>query len=172
MNDLELVKHQKKMLGLKIGIPVVIVVLILTSFWIGNSSARTKLENKKLKYNELVKKYDGLEDKIESKNDALKKIDSKLDETINNLNDVKDEYDEAQNVISQRDKAQEELDNLKTEIKDKKSEMSKVKDELAALEGKVRETKEKPKVLSAGRFSVSKDLPEGRYKAVANGGDV
>ncbi|WP_051291521.1 coiled-coil domain-containing protein [Fictibacillus gelatini] len=171
MSDLKLAKHKKKILGLKIGIPVVMVVLILTSFWIGNNSASTKLEGEKVKYVDLVKKYDDLEKKVKSKNKVLKETDSKLDDTINNLNDIKDDYDEAQHVISQKDKAQEELDNLKTEIKDKKSELSKLKNELAALEGKVQETKEKPKVLSAGRFSVNKDLPEGRYKAVANGGN-
>lgn len=108
------------------------------------------------------KEIETLDTQINAKKEEVKKIDA----AIQTEKDKKDaELKEfAASIDTKKDKKEGELKDLENQIKDKKGE-------LASITGAIQEKKDAPIILPAGTFTVGKDLPEGRYKAVPNGGN-
>lgn len=156
-----------------------LVVCIIT-FVISMTMYGNYLENNKavLKMNkEQTALSNKLDKEIEDKQDEFTQKELEVNELDTKLEENQDEFETAMAIVEDKEATQKELEKLDGQIKEKKSEVDKIngdiqkkKDELAALTGQIKEKKDAPVVLSAGKFIVGKDIPEGRYKAVPNGG--
>lgn len=118
-----------------------------------------------------------LDKEIEDKQEEYTQKELELNELETKIEENQEEFDAALAIVEDKESTQKELEKLDGQIKEKKSEVDKIngdiqkkKDELAALTGQIKEKKDAPVTLSAGKFIVGKDIPEGRYKAVPNGG--
>lgn len=65
--------------------------------------------------------------------------------------------------------AQNQLDDLKSQVSSQQSKLTDLKGQIAQASGQLTTAKSAPKTLQAGKFTVGKDVPAGRYKAVAVG---
>jgi predicted RNase H-like nuclease (RuvC/YqgF family) len=147
------------------------VILVLSIVYsIGNGAAKADIDGVKVNYEELTAKIKAKEKELESINAEIKEVDTKLA-------DSKMEFDKAMEVIANKDEAQSMIDEIKKEVGARQNEIkfldSQIKEkqnELNTVIGKVKEKDSQPIVLSAGQYFVGKDIPIGRYKAVANGG--
>jgi peptidoglycan hydrolase CwlO-like protein len=151
-----------------------IIILLFISFGIGSSAAKVTLDEEKVSYDELVGKINERKKELSNLHEHHKKQVAQLEEK---LTDKKTQVDEALELVEKRDDIASEISTLTSTITSKKAEITNLdsviagkKEELATIEGGIKEKKEAPKVLSAGQFLVGKDIPAGRYKAVANGG--
>lgn len=132
--------------------------------------------------------YDELATKVEIKENELAELESKI-------KDNQESYDEAMKIVKDKESAEKSLDEIESKIEEANSQVKdaeakvktkkenlngKIKDlendikskekKLASLTGQIKEKKSAPITLSAGQFTVGKDIPEGRYKAVTTGG--
>lgn len=132
--------------------------------------------------------YDELATKVEKKETELAELENEIKEN-------QESYDEAMKIVKDKKSAEKSLDEIKSkieeansqvkdaeakvktkkeglnkEIKDLENDIKSKEKELASLTGQVKEKKSAPITLSAGQFTVGKDIPEGRYKAVTTGG--
>ena len=153
------------------------VILIAVSWFIGDQSATTKIENEKVTYEEMIQKLDDKEEELQRINGDVEVAQSNYESVSADLSKVSDEYKEVQGIIAEKEKVidekekvQAELDELKKKEEKLKKSISDKESELSSITGKVKEAKGQPKILSAGKFIVGKDLPAGRYKVVPNGG--
>lgn len=172
MSNLELEKPKKKFLGVKTILSVVGVIILLgLSYTVGSTSAETEINGERVKYDSLVKKVSNLENERD-------KINKDIGTAEEQLKTKEKEYDEAMKVISSKEEAQKSLGSINGEIGTKKTEIDSLnkeievkKAELAMVTGQIIEKKEEPKTLTAGFFTVGKDIPAGRYKVVPNNGN-
>jgi predicted RNase H-like nuclease (RuvC/YqgF family) len=147
-----------------------IILILSIAYSVGNSTAKADIDGAKVNYEGVVAKIAEKEKKIESLNAEIKEVDAKLAEN-------KAKFDEAVIVIADREEAQSKIDSINKEVSTKTGEIMSLdaqikakQDELNTVIGKVKEKESQPIVLSAGQYFVGKDIPIGRYKAVANGG--
>jgi peptidoglycan hydrolase CwlO-like protein len=136
----------------------------------GNASAKVDLGKEKVSYDELVKV-------IKDKQGEIKSVESKLSDIQKQYSDKQTEFDEAMKVVNNKKSMEDEIAKLEGTLKSKQgdiksldSKISSKEKELASITGEIQEKKDKPKVLSAGKYTVGKDIPAGRYKAVPNRG--
>ncbi len=166
-------ERQKTSLGkkvLKYGTMVVVAfVIFFIGASIGSSGAKITLNDKKVDAVALDKEIAKLKSEKKDAKAELSDQKSKNKEVFAMI-DRKDE------IASSVDKAQKELDDKKAEVDKAKSELNSVKsrvddkkDELSTVTASVIKAKSAPKVLSAGTYTVGKDLPAGRYKATPIG---
>ena len=168
---MELEKQKGKKVGVAIWLTAAsVLILLCLSYFIGMNGAKVELENEKAGYDELIAE-------IDSKEYELEKIQAKIDESDEQFKAKEAEYKEALKTIEYKNTVESEIGELNKQIESKKGEIGTLEEtikaknaELASVEGKIKEKKEAPKVLSAGFFTVGKDIPEGRYKVVPNGG--
>ena len=135
----------------------IILVLIIT-YSIGSSSAKTTLNDEKVT-------YDDIQSKVLEAEKELEEVTSKLD-------DKQNEYDKVKKLIDQKEDVEKELTDLKSKKEEHKSEVKSLKttikdkkSELKSLEGDILEAKGKPINLIAGEWIVGEDVPTGRYEA-------
>ena len=146
------------------------IVLLSIFYGIGNSSAKVDLGKEKVNYDKLVNKVDNKKKEISS-------IQNKLNDINKQYNEKQSEFDAAMKVVNNKKSIEEEISKLNDQLYDKKNEIKTLnsnikekKDQLASITGAIQEKKDAPKILPAGKFTVGKDIPAGRYKAVPNGG--
>ena len=156
---------------------IISIILVAVSWFIGDQTATTKIENEKVTYEDIVQKIDDKEEELQRINGDVEVAQSNYETVSTDLSKVSDEYKEVQgiiaekeNVIDEKKKVQAELDELKKKGEKLKKSIRDKEAELSSITGKVKEAKGQPKVLSAGKFIVGKDLPAARYKVVPNGG--
>ncbi|MGW6299670.1 hypothetical protein [Peribacillus butanolivorans] len=118
-----------------------------------------------------------LDKEIEDKQTEYTQKELEVNELNTKIEENQKEFEAALAIVEDKEATEKELEKLDGQIKEKKSEVDKInddikkkKDELAAITGQIKEKKDAPVTLSAGNFTVGKDIPEGRYKAVPNGG--
>jgi archaellum component FlaC len=150
-----------------------LVVIIYT--W-GSASAKVEMEDEKLSLEELNQKIDDRKKQIKDFDEELKGISTDVEKIKGEYESQKTKIDEAMEVMKNKEKIESEVVNLQSDIDTKKGEISnldetiKVKsDELSSLQGKIEATGDQPVTLPAGFFTVGKDIPASRYKAVATG---
>lgn len=168
MANLELFK-EKKMFFKRGLIPLVVFLLLIISFSIGSSSAKTDLDGKKVTYDDLVVK-------IKEKKSKLNKTENKFSDTKAKLEDITQEYKAANAVINNKTENENKVKELDEQISSKSSQISSLdstintkKNELSSLESAIKVKKEAPVELPAGQFIVGKDISPGRYKVLPIG---
>lgn len=156
---------------------IVSILLVAASHYIGNKTAVTKIDQEKLTYDEIKQEILEQEEELKGIKSDIVVARSNYDAVSRDLKGVSDEYEEVQSIIAEKEtfleekkKVQGEIDELKKKDENLKKSISDKKSELSSITGKIKEAKGQPKVLSAGKFIVGKDIPAGRYKAVPNGG--
>lgn len=182
--ETEKVTGSKKGLILKIGIPIVLIIILIITFNLGHSagyhdgydSATIEIDGKKLDYDQFVKKIGDTEKKSKKYEDEMSRIEIEATRIINEFEGVKEEYETALEIVSQKDSAANELKTIQTDLDSKKAEITTLdetiktkNDELASVANLIKAKNEEPKVLPAGMFLVGKDIPQGRYKVTTNG---
>jgi peptidoglycan hydrolase CwlO-like protein len=147
-----------------------VIVGISIIFNMGSGSAKVDLGKEKVSYDELVKV-------IKDKQGEIKTVEGKLSDIQKQYTDKQSEFDEAMKVVNNKKSVEDEIATLESTLKTKQGEIksldskiSSKENELASITGQIQVKKDKPKVLSAGKFTVGKDIPAGRYKAVPNRG--
>ena len=160
------------------------ILLAFASLLLGNKLTKSMIGQEKLTYDEVVQEIEVKEQQLDEKEKQLDDIETDIEVARSNyqsysedLQEISAEYDEVQGIISEKstlleekEKVQNEIDKLKKTKNDLDTSISDKKSELSSLTGKVEKAKGQPKILSAGKFTVGKDIPAGRYKAVPNGG--
>ena len=154
------------------------ILLFIFGASLPSGSAQTvSIDGKKVDYENLVSSIKSKEKELASKEDEISAAKKNLEDINNQYTEKKDEINAAMEFIENKNKAEEDLKKLQSDIATKKEESknwdSKIegkKNELASIQGQIKEKKEAPKVLPAGKFTVGKDIPKGRYKVVPNGG--
>jgi peptidoglycan hydrolase CwlO-like protein len=141
-----------------------------------SQSNTTKINGEKVTYNQLQKKVEAL------KNDKTN-LESDVEEQTTKLSDLKSQHKDVMDAIANLDKTKQQvsdnqdklaevksnIDDANSELKSVDSKISTAKSELSTVNGQVIAAKSAPKTLTAGRYVVGKDVPEGRYKAVPQG---
>ncbi|MCM3587348.1 hypothetical protein M3182_16545 [Mesobacillus maritimus] len=171
-------KKENKIKGKKLWLKVVGVLFALFIVYsIGESAAKVELEEEKVSYDQLVEKIEDKEKEMEEKENEVEKIELDIGSIQNEYDKNKAKLEEAMKVVAEKDSVQKEIDKLTLDISQKQEKTKKLdteikdkKDELASIQGTIKEKKDAPITLPAGFFTVGKDLPAGRYKAVPNGG--
>lgn len=160
----------KKGINLKVVLSVVgIIVLLIVSYSIGSGTASTKIDEEKVTYNKLLEKIE----KLETERDE---VSNNIGKQEQQLKDKESEYSEVIKMIEQKDLIQKDIDSLNNDVTTKKDEINKLvgeietkNKELALVTAQIKEKKMEPKNLSAGKFTVGKDVIAGRYKVIPNG---
>ncbi|MDM5340563.1 hypothetical protein QUF84_25560 [Fictibacillus enclensis] len=119
----------------------------------------------------LIDSRDQVENELKDTKDQLKDIKGTLDTELKNgrakieqqLKDARTKADEKISSINS------EMDDAKAKLKDLQSNVKSKKEELASLTGQIQKAKGAPKILQAGKYTVGKDLPAGRYLATPVG---
>jgi uncharacterized phage infection (PIP) family protein YhgE len=154
----------------RIGIPLVAGILIFgIGVWVGNSNAKVTLNDLKMNAVELNKKVNKLESET-TKLEADKK--KTLDEWYQAKNDNKELFDTiAKKGQIEKDtaSAQQQLDSINQQLNQANADLKSKQDELASVSGQITKAKSDPKTLQAGRWTVGKDIPAGRYNATPVG---
>jgi cell division protein FtsL len=150
-----------------------LVVIIYT--W-GSASAKVEMEDEKLSLQDLNQKIDDRKKQIKDFDEELKVIAADVEKIKGEYESQKTKIDEAMEVMKNKEKIESEIVSLQSDIDTKKGEISnldetiKVKsNELSSLQGKIEASGDEPVTLPAGFFTVGKDIPASRYKAVATG---
>jgi uncharacterized protein YlxW (UPF0749 family) len=154
------------------------VIIVLSIFYnMGNSNAQIDLGKEKVSYDKLLTKISDKEKELKSLKEETNDAQGKLDDVNKQYSDKQSEFDEAMKVVSNKKTVEDEIvklsstvDSKNGEIKKLDSSINKKKGELASITGEIQEKKDAPKILSAGKYTVGKDIPSGRYKAVPNRG--
>jgi len=179
IRELDVIEKAKAIIGkYQILIFIIIsIILIAVSWFIGSETATTKIEHEKVTYDEIIQKINDKEEELEGINSDIEVAQSNYESVSGDLTEVSDEFKEVQSIIAEKEtivdekeKVQAALDELKKKDENLKKSISDKESELSSITGKIKEAKGQPKILSAGKFIVGKDLPAGRYKAVPNGG--
>ncbi|WP_419883218.1 hypothetical protein ACN6MY_06395 [Peribacillus sp. B-H-3] len=162
----------------KIILPITAIILAIIFYSVGYSSAKTKIDGKKTSYDQVVSKFKSKESKLKNIDEKIDAAGIKLADVESQIQDKQDEYDAALTSIAKKAQAEQKLKDINSQISGRKSEVTKLNkqidakhNELATATSQVKAAKGKPKFLSAGKFEVGRDLPEGRYKVSANGGE-
>ncbi|MDN4523925.1 hypothetical protein [Fictibacillus fluitans] len=119
----------------------------------------------------LIDSRDQVEDELKDTKDQLEDTKGTLETELKNgrakidqqLKDTRTKADEKISAIK------DEIDDANGKLKDLQSQVKSKKGELASLTGQVQKAKGAPKVLQAGKYTVGKDLPAGRYVATPVG---
>ena len=166
-------EHQKRAWykNYKVWITVAGVILAVSlSYTIGLGNAKTELNGEMVKFNKLTTEVGKEQEKLED-------LNAKLTETEDDLDSKKVEYDKAVKAISDKAALETEIDRLGKVVETKTAEIAKLEEtiigkteEIASLDGKITEKASQPVTLSAGFFTVGKDLQSSRYKVVPAGG--
>lgn len=147
----------------------VVIAIFYIAFFVGQSNATTELNGEKLKAEQLQEKLNGLNDKISQQNDAYKTAQDQY----NSFKEMhKAEFALAgkkDQLTAQVGDAQSQLDSIKSEISDNQSKLNSLKGQVAQASGQLTAAKSAPKTLQAGKYTVGKDIPAGRYKVTAIG---
>ncbi|WP_445487316.1 hypothetical protein [Niallia sp. 03133] len=164
-NVIEVVK--KKPLWL---IVVCVLVLLGIVYFIGHSIGHSEgLTDATVKIDKQKYNYDKLVAAVKNKQQHLSTINEDISALSKEQEELSDELSNAKEAISKKVSAENELSTLKSDIDSRRNEITELNDELSSLQGKIKETKEKPIILPAGQFTVGKDIQAGRYKVVAAG---
>ena len=172
---LELLKNFKvfslKEKALSIGIVVFLLVISSALAYNGGKRAEINLEAVDVVANRIANQ----DEQIKVNNDKLADLQSQID-TINNelssqqdllnaFNDYKNNKEAKETEISQLDSTIQEKSNniasLDNDIASKSAELDKLKNA-------IQRTGEEPKVLTAGEYTVGKDIEPGRYIVTGN----
>ncbi|MYL20785.1 hypothetical protein GLW04_12860 [Halobacillus litoralis] len=159
------------------------LVIFFTAFFIGSYTRTISLNEEKLKYEEVTMEIEKVEKRFIQKQGDQKDLEKDvelLDEKKEEINEqvkaLEKDLSEAEALVAEKDTLQADLKKLEESKKSKDSELDAVeaeidtkKEELAIVTGKIIELKEEPKTLSAGFFTVGKDIPAARYKVTPNG---
>lgn len=148
----------------------VMLVLVVLAYLIGNKTATTKINNEKVSYKEVAAKVDDKKRDLKKVKKDAEKAEIEYEKIENQVSDKQEAYDQVISAIAQKDSLSKEISDLKNELKTIQDSLKDKKTELSQLTGQVKEAAGKPRVLSAGKFIVGKDIPPHRYKAVPNGG--
>jgi len=106
---------------------------------------------------------------IAENKDEIKSLEEFILSTTNRYEEVSNELESAKETIASSASAKKDLESLTSSINSKKDEILSLNKELNSLQGKIEETGAKSINLSAGHFTVGKDLASGRYKITATG---
>ncbi|KGP91778.1 hypothetical protein N780_15460 [Pontibacillus chungwhensis BH030062] len=160
-----------------------VIVIFILAFFIGSSSMATIIDGEKLKYEGLVEKSKSIDEEISKKQQETIDLQDQLDQlneehgsTKEKINNLKKELGEALALIKEKEIITQEINELTTQEETKTKKIQELdgsieakEKELAVVSGKIIELKDKPKTLSAGFFTVGKDIPASRYKVTPNG---
>ncbi|MEY2196886.1 hypothetical protein AB7942_29875 [Neobacillus sp. BF23-41] len=176
MANIELIESKKGLLK-KVAIPVAAIILFSTGYGFGSNGAKTELNGEKMKYEEVAKEIKSEKEDLKTYKATVKEIQAKIKTVNNDYAARKTEFDEAKKIADSIKGATGQLDTLSSNIESKKKEIGSLdkdieakKDELASIEGTIKVKKDAPKSLSAGTYTIGKDIPAGRYKATPVGG--
>ncbi|WP_432354491.1 hypothetical protein [Sporosarcina sp. A2] len=178
--------------GLKVaGLVIGALVLLFISFTTGVKGAEVTLKEKKMDAIEMDKEIATLQkekkdltaevDSVEKeKKEVMALIDSKS-EVEKDFETVKGQLKDTKGTLAKEleagrieidkklEQAKSELTDAQADVKDTNASIEAKNAELATLEGRVQKAKGQPKTLSAGKYTVGQDLPEGRYIATPIG---
>lgn len=134
-----------------------------------SQSQTTKINDKKVTYEQLQKKISEL------KNDK-KNLTSDVSQQKSDLSDLKTQHKDIINAVENKNKLEQQVSDNKSKLADTKdkltslnSEISSAKDELSSLKGEIKTAETAPKTLGAGTYTVGQDVPASRYKAIPIG---
>jgi peptidoglycan hydrolase CwlO-like protein len=155
------------------------ILLFIVGASVPSGSAQTvSIDGKKVDYEKLTTEIKSKEKELASKKDDISNTQKKLDDLNKQYSDKENEIKVAMEIVDNKKKAEDELKSIQSDVESKKEEEksveSKIKSkqkELASVQGQIQEKKKAPKILPAGKFTVGKDIPEGRYKVVPNSGN-
>lgn len=138
----------KKIKKIAIFVVSAIVILIIGSS-IGSSGAKTTLDGEKVTASQLEKK-------ISHDKSKLKDLNNELGNAQNTISQAKDAQNQLDDTNSKLSDAKSNLDNVNSQLSDKQKQLD-------LLTGQIAKAAGSPKTLRAGRWTVGKDIPEGRY---------
>lgn len=153
----------------KVLIGIGATVLLLSSYFIGSTTAVTTLKEKTVSYNQI-------ESEIKKQNEELTSTKEKLAAANKELASVQTQYKEAKDLIAKREElvknvqlSQDVQMTMKKEIDQMNEQLNTKKIELERLSNAIVTKKQTPKQLPAGHFTVGKDIEAGRYQVTAVG---
>lgn len=158
------------------GLLAMIVFGMIGSNYSKSQAQTAKVNGVKVSYNQLKQKVSDLKSEKSDLASQISEKQSKLDDlkaqnkdvlsAVKNKNElnqqIKDEQDKLADIKS-------DISNANDELKSVNSKISSAKNELARVKGEVTAAKGAPKTLNAGHYTVGKDIPASRYKAVPVG---
>lgn len=171
----------KKGIILKISIYIGVLLLLIIMYTLGHSTgqdnATITLEGKKVDLQVLNVSIKDAEEKLADLNQKMGSATTDLESKQSEYKEVVAIIEGKESVESDKATLEQEINTLditlsskQDEIKSAEATIEEKKEELASVEGKISEKKEEPKILSAGHFTVGKDLPANRYKVVPQRG--
>ena len=165
-----------------IGLLIGSIVMVVAFYTIGSSTAKGKIDDQSVNYNEIVELISEKESELEEKETDIEELETEIEakkaefkEVEANLSDKNKEYEAALTIIKEKESNQDKIEELENEIGSKQDEIKDLngqiddkESELASITGEVKKAEGEPKTLSAGFFTVGVDLPEGRYLVTPN----
>ncbi|MCI1859311.1 MAG: hypothetical protein LKI80_14310 [Sporolactobacillus sp.] len=85
------------------------------------------------------------------------------------ISDLKDDHKDIIKAIDNKNELENQVSEKQDQLKTLSSKISSSKEELSKLAGQVTAAAGVPKTLSAGKYTVGKDVKAGRYKATPIG---
>ncbi|MDT2253342.1 hypothetical protein P7H09_19370 [Paenibacillus larvae] len=152
--EIKVNRFTKKQAGI-VGFALLFIVIGLVFFYIGRSSASHELNGKALTIANVQKETEDANAKLKQASDEYKKIE--------------DKFKGAQIVIDQANTRKSDADRYQKEAEKYEKLAGEKKAELDKIESAIKEKKDAPIVLPAGKLTGGKDIPAGRYKVTKAG---
>ncbi|SIS42353.1 hypothetical protein [Salimicrobium flavidum] len=106
---------------------------------------------------------------IEEKEGEIEKLDEEIRTKQSEVDEINAMIDGKADLENEMSDVSGQLDAKKNEIKDLDGQIAAKNEELASIDTSIQETQAEPVQLPAGHFTIGKDIPPNRYKAVPVG---
>jgi len=153
------------------------VSALISSNYSTSESQKAEINDRKVTYEQLEKEIsvlkkgkESLATDISQKESDLSNLESKHKDIVAAVANKDKIEQQISDNESKLEDVKSDIDDANNELESVNSQISSAKDELSTVKGEIKTAKSAPKTLSAGKFTVGKDIPEGRYKVVPNGG--
>ncbi|QHZ52290.1 hypothetical protein [Paenibacillus larvae] len=137
------------------GFILLVIAVGIAFFYVGRSSASHELDGKALTIANVQKEA---EEAIAKRNYAL-----------DTYKEISEKQESAKKTIEEADKRKNDIDKYQKEAEKYEKLAGEKKAELDKIESAIKEKKEAPIVLPAGKLTGGKDIPAGRYKVTKAG---
>lgn len=151
-----------------IGIGIIVVMVVFYS--VGNGSATTTINGKKVGYDKIVSKITDLKKQENQFESQIKDTQVKMDDLDTQFKSRQAQFQNAVDLSSKVDSMKSDLSSLTSDIKSKQGtsssldgQISSKKAELDKLQHVIQVTGEAPITLGAGQYTIGKDIKAGRY---------
>ncbi|MCQ6280854.1 hypothetical protein [Bacillus sp. EB600] len=153
----------------KILLIIGVIVVLVVSYSIGRSGASTEINGQKVKYDALVKKTTDTKKNLNAVQDKSNKLEDQFKGRKAQFDHAAELASKIDSLQSDIDKKTGELNGLTDKINTANSDIQSKQAELDKLTAGVKAKQDAPRQFSAGQYTVGKDFPAGRYKAVPVG---